>query len=496
MAAGAAETPPRDTDTDLARSLVVLGDEAFARGDLATAQQRYERARAAAPGDAAPELGLGRVALAQSRLDDAQGHFEAARRKDPSSAEPLVRLGEVAMRRKQPEVARDRLREALDLDRWQPEAHARLRLITGPARGLAEASPDEVIGLADRHPYDLRAQAQAGRLEAERGLVESAVARFEWVLTLADLNPRIANSVMEDLAALEPAWAGRVLIPVHCWADQTVGPAMGWGFRLRWILRDVSESLDDVLGVRFVPASMQRFESGAGHGLDAIEGARMRAAPTPPAGIVATFTERALPPRSPGALGHAAFLGRTLVVRLEPGARESRTLLHEMLHLYGAIHVSDRVDSLMNPSGTAREIDPYNQGIVRTTRRRRFGRGIESDVLARIDIGLTTEAYVAALNANLEFRRLGIHEALDASQDSRFDRRRRVDKVTKLDSNLADVCEFVHVLMYRLGRLVQAQYLLELAADLYGPDTPEGRDADARAKALRQVLIERYGDGG
>ena len=101
-----------------------------------------------------------------------------------------------------------------------------------------------------------------------------------------------------------------------------------------------------------------------------------RTRPEPPAGLLAGVPARPVPAHpGPWKVGIAELLGRRLTVRIPPGAVESRPLAHELLHLFGAVLVSGRIDSLMNPTGAELKLDPLNLEIVRTTRNRGFSTG-------------------------------------------------------------------------------------------------------------------------
>jgi hypothetical protein len=265
---------------------------------------------------------------------------------------------------------------------------------------------------------------------------------------------------------------------------------------MRLVLQSLSQSLDSVLRVAFLPASIRDFESAsAPNDLGAIAAAfAARGEPDPPRGIVAAFTERPMP-RRPGRhpLGQAEFLGRLLFARLEPDAISSRTLAHEILHLYGAVHLSERVDSLMNPRGAEWVVRTPNASIAGALRQRRFGPGgLEANVFPYIDLDETIDAYLAAIRANLTLRRLGIEEVLRETR-SRRARVLRMRREAKLDSHLGDVCEFTAQLLWRAERRVDAVVLYETAAQLYGPRSERGRAVQAQADALRKGLREHYG---
>jgi hypothetical protein len=216
----------------------------------------------------------------------------------------------------------------------------------------------------------------------------------------------------------------------------------------------------------------------------------------PTAGLIAGFTERPVPQR-PGKwrLGQAEYLGRRMLVRLEPDQVESRTLIHEVLHLYGAVHINPDLDSIMNPSGTSLELDQSNRMIVELLRGRRFGPGgVHANVLPFVEHGELTAALSQALRLNLQFRRLGVLEAVEAKENSRFLGARKAREALALDPDLASVARFVALLLAEQGRFASAARFMEAAANLYGPRSAEGREARARAELLLRRAQEVYGE--
>ena len=247
-------------------------------------------------------------------------------------------------------------------------------------------------------------------------------------------------------------------------------------------------SLAPLLDTVFVPASLQDFSSaGASDELASIDAAFARTARSwPSTGILAGFTERP-PPRRSGfwRLGQAQYLGRRMLVRLEPGATESRTLLHEILHLYGGVHVAEEMDSLLNPSGSSLELDPANQRIVIALREREFGPGgLEANVMPQVDAEELTDSLTGSLRLPLHFRRLGVLAALEMRETSRFAAARGVREARELDPHLASVSRFVATLLIRQRRYAEAARFLEGAARIQGPRTSEGQLDLRRARAL------------
>jgi tetratricopeptide (TPR) repeat protein len=481
-----------------AEVLLDLAAEALARGDLGTAEGRFRRVLRSQPENADALVGLGRIALARGDPEAAGAFFARARAAEPGSVPALIGLSDVLRERGDVARARELLEEAVARNAGAFAAHARLAALTGRAPSLA-APPgvEAALERAAAHPYDPAALVLAGERLARAGRPEEAIPLLEKAVWLADLEPRAAARAVELLATLDEAWAGRRVVPVHVFADETVRTGPAWAFRMRTLWASTSATLDPLLATRFVPVSMRAFRTAdLPTQLDGLF-ARLResAAGVGAPGIVAGFTAREVP-RAPGRWkeGSATFLGRQLVVRLPEGAIRSRVLGHEMLHLYGAVHVSEDVDSLMNPTGGSTVLDASNARIARALRDRHFeGGGLERDVLPWIDLDETISAYDQALEVNLHFRHSGIAEAMERRPESPRSARRRAREATELDPHLADVSVFLSRLLFLRGRRAESMMLLDLAARLYGPGSAPGRAAEAAARALERELEALYG---
>jgi tetratricopeptide (TPR) repeat protein len=474
-----------------------MAEEALRRGDLDRAQSRFRRIVNSTPSSARGYAGLGRVALARGDRATAREQFDAALAADPEDVAARIGLAEVARMEGDRGAAIAHLRQALDRDPARQETHAHLAALTGRAPRVTARSLEETLHVADAHPYDPWALVsaadglqRAGRPKESRGYLEKAV----W---LADRDPASALAATRLLAKLDDAWVGRPVIPVHVYADESVRARVGWRFRLRSLFVGVSNALDNILAIQFVPVSIGAFRSvGASDDLDTIDAAFGRDVPgNPQPGIQAAFTERPFPRRAgERKRGLAEFMGRRLTVRLEPGSMDSRVLAHEILHLYGAIHVVEEVESLMNPVGTSMQLDRASYRIVRATRRRTFrGGGPERDLLPRVDLAETIAAYEAALALNLTFRKLGLEEALESRRTSRYHAANQAREALRMDSHLADVLVMVSTLLRADARQVEALRLLEVAAALYGSDTRRGRETARNAERLRRWLVRAYG---
>jgi tetratricopeptide (TPR) repeat protein len=507
LACGTAPSAPAAAARpDLAAELVRLGEQAFEAGELAAAEDRFARALQADPASPAAQLGLGRTALARGDLASAEERFTRALEEPSTRVDARLGLARVSARTGRAAAAREHLERALEVDRWRADAHAELAAVTGTAPQAALTGPAprgpadlaEALRRAHAHPYDVAAGLAAASALAAAGRGAEAAQRAESLLWLADLDPKAAGDAWALLVRLDPRWREWRIVRVDSYADESVRDDPGWEFRLRLAWLGASQALGPLLRVRFVPATLQGFASrGTSASLDAIAGAfRAQTPRVPEEGIVAAFTERA-PLRAKGeSLGQAEFLGRRLAVRLEPEPGPSRVLLHELVHLYGGVHLADDVESLMNPAGGSSVLDPLNVRIILQLRQRRFRGDLESDVLAVIDLEQTTRAYEDALRTNLFLRRAGLADAMQMATTSRFEARRTAARVRELDPHLGDVARFVAVLLWRRDNPATAALLLEMASQLYGPRTASGLRAAEEAERIWQHILANGGSKG
>jgi len=478
-------------------SLVELGEIALARGELDVAETRFRRALAADGEATSPRVGLGRVALARNDPEGARRYAGEALARDPESPDALVLLAGVERSAGEEVTAREHLERALRAQPLHFEAHAELVALTGRAPRRPSADAAEALRVAEAHPYDPWARLQAARSLLAAGLRDEARFQLADHTWFADLDPASGLAAFRVLRRLDPQWVHRRVVPVHCYADETVRRSPHWEMRIRALWAALSASLDPVLDTTFVPISLSPFSSAAAGGqLASINLAFLSSVGAlPGSGIIAAMTERPVPQGSgTWRLGQAEYLGRRMVVRLEPDQLESRTLIHEVLHLYGGVHINPDLDSIMNPTGTSMELDSANQRIVELLRRRRFGPGgAHSNVLPLVDHRALTAALAQALRLNLQFRRLGVLEALEAKESSRFLAARKARKAFALDPDLASVARFVAQLLAEQARFASAARFMEVASNLYGPRSAEGREARARAEALWRRARAAYG---
>jgi tetratricopeptide (TPR) repeat protein len=410
---------------------------------------------------------------------------------DSKAVRQLLRLAEVERRAGNREAEYAYLAQVIERDSSHSRAHARLAEITGRAPTVRISRSDDLVLRALRHPYDPRALVAAAEALAERGSTDQAVEYLERAVWLADLDPPAALTAIRRLYVLSDEWKRHRIVPVQLHVDELIRAQAGWRFQMRALWFSVSAMLDPVLDTRFVPIAILPFDADdAPNDLDSIHEAFLSEARPPAEGILAAVTGRSLPSGDVVyKKGVAEFLGRSLAVRVAPGVIQSRVLAHEILHLYGAIHVLRGVDTLMNPTGDSLALDAPNIRIIRSLRGREFGPGgIEENVLPWIDLGATVAAYRSVLSVNLSLRDADIKEAMHASDTSEDDVAFRIQQAKQLDTHLADAARLVGALMLADGQRAEALRLLDLSSQLYGPSTPRGRASAEKVKTLKESM--------
>jgi len=410
---------------------------------------------------------------------------------DSRTVTELLRLAEAERRAGNEAAEYGYLAQVIEHDRSHSRAHARLAEITGPAPANRISKPDDLVTRALQHPYDPKALVAAAGLLAERREPDRAIAFLERAVWLADLDPAAALGAIRQLYVLSDDWKGRRIVPVSLHVDELIRMQPDWKFQMRNLWLSASVMLEPVLETRFVPISILPFgTSDMPNYLAACHAAFLAETRPPAEGILAAMTGRPVPgDDAVYRKGVAEFIGRSLVVRVAPGATRSRVLAHEILHLYGAIHVLEGVDTLMNPTGDSLALDAPNIRIVRALRGREFGPGgIEENVLPWIDLGVTVSAYRAALSLNLDLREAEINQAMHSNATSPDEVAYRVHKATHLDTHFADAAWLLGYLMLEDGQRVDAIRLFDLAGQLYGRLTPRGRESLEKARRLRESL--------
>jgi hypothetical protein len=383
------------------------------------------------------------------------------------------------------------LAEVIERDNAHSRAHSRLAEMTGRAPTSLIPRSDDLVLRAQRYPYDPRALVAGAEALVQSGRNDQAVEYLERAVWLADLDPSAALIAIRRLQVLSDDWMRRRIVPVHVHADELIRAQPGWQFEIRTLWLSASSALDFVLETRFVPIAILPFEAGdTPNDLDSIHAAFLAETRPPAEGIFAAITGRPVP--SGDAVynkGVAEFIGRSLMVRVAPGSIQSRVLAHEILHLYGAIHVLEGVDSLMNPTSESLTLDASNIRIARSLRGREFGPGgIEKNVLPWIDLSATVSAYRAALSVNLSLREAEIEAAMRSTDTSSGQAAYRLQRATYLDKHLADAAWLVAFLMREDGQQAESIRLFDLASQLYGPSTPRGQESAEKARMLRESM--------
>ena len=487
----AAQELKRDRpESELDRSLLSLGEKSLAEGRPKEAAARFQRVLKRSPDSASARQGLARAELAQGNLVAAREWLGPASLAVGNTA--LLRTwAEIYRREGDSEAERGALEEIVGVNPALYTAHQRLADLTGPAPPSVLDGGDGRARLlrARQHPYDAKALLSGARVALSQGDEKTAGRWLTRLVWLADVDPGASRAAIQELSEIDPAWKKRIVVPVHVYADQSVRAEPGWRARMRLVWRSLSVALDPLLHLLFIPVSISEFDSsGSSSTLAGIEQAfRRTAGVLPSSGMIAAFTDRQ-PPEGGGMwrLGVAEFLGRVMVMRLAPGEISSRTLAHEAMHVFGAVHVSDERGSLMNPSGNSLNIDPSNIEITRLMRTRRFGPGgMDANVIPYVDVPKLSRAYVGALSRNLKARSRGLKEADRSRGESRYIASQLGQDATSMDTNLGDVSAFTAVLMLRQGRHEDAIALFSAAGRLYGPNTPRGQRMMLRAESLR-----------
>ncbi len=484
------------SDTSLSQVLIQRGEVALARGDRDDARNRFERALQAAPHSAGAHTGLGKVAYAEGDDTAAIPLFRKAIELNPELAD--ARLGLVRCLRRQGDIksARTELEKAFVRNLRGPALQQEFAEITGAAPRRPVNSAQEAVQLASDYPFDPWAVFIAGEVAAASDQPEIAMQYFKSALWLTMANPQIGMQAFDRLQGLSEEWQERRLVPVHIWGDETIRADSAWQFRAIHLFRNLSQDSDPMVKTIFLPVSTHPFESGSGFPTLSNINQRFRESnpKIPGYGIVIILTERAAPdlPGESWRLGQAQFLGRVMTVRLQPDELRSRVLAHELLHLYGGIHISPEAKSIMNPSGDSYKLDPINAAIFTNMRNRRFNNaGIEKNVFPWIDMQQAAKIYKKGLRLNLGFRNAGMIEARNDFSESPYVAAQRAQKAQQLDEHLISISNFLANLLLVQGERVEAIETLHLTRQLQGPNTSNGRKTQARIQRIESSLMRQ-----
>lgn len=490
--------PPADLpDNPLVTSLFAVAGAALEAGDLNNAEQRFQRVLEIRPHSGSAKLGLARVARLRGDEAAERRWLDEVLGRDPRSLGALLHLAQLEVLMNRPERARELVDQALAIDPNHSELLAMLLDLSGLAQSLEGLSVERILELARLHPFDLRVQLRAARIRIEAGEIEHARKLLRSSYWLADLDPIAGREIAQTLSEIDSEFAARVIVRVHVYADQSITRQPGWEMRLRVLWRKTSAAFSPLLATYFVPVSMSAFSTArAGNSLVSLESAWERSsARWPEHGLLVAFTERRGSRHEAHLLGRAELLGRRAIVRLDSYATESRTLIHEVFHLYGGVHVADVLDSLMNPTGDTATIDVLNAEIIRLTRNRSFGPGGDAvNIDPYVDTSRLVDVYINALGFNLMFRREGLGRATELGRASRYAAADLARAAVRLDDHLAQVSEHISQMLARDRFYAKAAGYSDLAAKLHGERSSKGRQQMRRADRLRQMSVAVYSE--
>jgi Flp pilus assembly protein TadD len=201
--------PPKSTTIPLARASadpgdadLQAGDDAFERGDLATAQKRYEAARLAAPGSVVPSVGLARVRIARldvpldygaakgnSQLRAIAKELARALKGAPSFGPGVIELGRAQLLLGDASAALDSLRRGTQLLSDEPEAHSQLGVAL-LATGHASEAVSELARAAELDPGSSARHGNLGTALMMAGRTQDAIAEYEKRVGIDDGDPR------------------------------------------------------------------------------------------------------------------------------------------------------------------------------------------------------------------------------------------------------------------------------------------------------------------
>ena len=486
--------PARMPRSELVTQLLSLGNRALQKGQWAQAEDRFRRVLVLEPGAPEARVGLSRIRLARGEVGKARdelGFFpDAAVGIEIDEVELAVSWAQIEVASGNREGARRVLYAAHRVAPLRYDIAGQLEVLSAKAPAATASDDKKRLKHAIDHHFHPASLVAGGQVALEQGDEAGARRWLEEAVWLADLDSDASRDAVAALGSFDTAWSQRRIVPVHVYADQKIRADPHWKSRVRLVWRALSVALDPLLAVAFVPVSLGPFATAQGHvSLRSIdEDFRATAGPLPPRGLIAVLTETPVPRRAGSwRLGQASFLGRDLIVRIDKGAIESRVLAHEILHVYGGVHVSDEVNSLMNPSGESLHLDPANVALARLTKARRFGRGgVSQTVLPHVDQGRLAGTYMEWLAFQLDVRRRGMANAEGEVETSRYIAAATARKSAKLDPHMADVAAFTGQLLLVMGEPEQAADLFVVAARLYGLRTARGREMVRRSEGIRK----------
>jgi Flp pilus assembly protein TadD len=240
-----------------------LGDEAYQRDQLKTAKAHYGRARALAPRDPAPRVGLLRVRMAEGqiptdyaalpgdpRVRQLLEETRAIVRLDPRYAPAWLEQGRLALILGDAPQALKALEQAEALDPREAETQSALGVAL-LATGKAETSLGHFRRAAELDPNDADRLTNLGTAYLMRGMVSEALRAYERAVALAPRDARArgdlgtaylsANRPEQALAELERAVE---LAPDRATLLSNLGYAYQLGGKLDLAIKTYRRALD------------------------------------------------------------------------------------------------------------------------------------------------------------------------------------------------------------------------------------------------------------
>ena len=173
-----------------------IGDTQFRLGNLSEARQAYEKARAAAPSNAAPRVGLARCYWVEGDADGALAAYREAMECDPGLAAPYLESVEILLRSGRTDEAR---RIAEDFAARDAEKGGMLLSGIDLGTGQFDAAIERLLGLRDQFPgsAEVRLFLAKAYLAADRPA--DAQTELDHVIDVLDPDSLAARMILIDV---------------------------------------------------------------------------------------------------------------------------------------------------------------------------------------------------------------------------------------------------------------------------------------------------------
>jgi len=351
------------------------------------ARAAYEQVLADQPGSVPALAGLGRTLVALGDLDGGERNLRAALAADPRRAVVHCGLGEAFVVRGLVNPATEQFQEAIRLDATLADAQLGLgRLLQ--AHGQLDQALTRLVTAADLDPKSAAAHHALGLCHFARGATMAAVQQLRLAIGLEPDDAQVA-------ADLDAVRATPRVVRVHAVVDDSFRRYPDWESQIAERLNAASAQTSTQVGLSFVLAGCSAWQppSGLSNYLDLVSELR-RTVPRGDADIVIAFSreDRVYDPQmplhvfgiSPNFSGYT-ILNDLVVLGTDGTARTVRpeaqleTIIHELGHLFGAVH---RVGpSVMRPipsTPAIHTLDDLNARLIDAARWIEFEGGLES----------------------------------------------------------------------------------------------------------------------